>query len=230
MTLVDLATANEFALALARELPSDARDTLADDLAERHARALVLTEHPSEETIAELLGLVFGVRSHANALLASVGTDALADLVARLRDSDDRAAGLAHAASLPFDTTITAELVSELIHLLHPATVPLLRRWVLDAEEETGALCLLLEEPAVAWDHEDPIALATAVRAELEEAGLVRHELWHFDVFLAGVYGVYCATVIRLRMTKEFGGLLPGLGELMGRMLGVRGGVYARRR
>lgn len=108
----------------------------------------------------------------------------------------------------------------------------MLRRWVLDQEEETGALCLLMTDPILAWSTADPVPLAAAVRAELEEASLVRAhpDPWHLDVFLAGVYGVYCATVIRLRMTKEFGGLLPGLGELMGRMLGVRGGVHAHRR
>jgi len=232
MPVLDLAAANEFALALARELDPEERDALARDLERRHEFALTLADDPSETALASLLGLVFGIRSRTQALIASVGYEDLATLVGTIRATTDRHALLAHAKGLPFDPALTSELVLELVHLLHPNEVPLLRRWVLDPDEETGALCLVLADPAVPWEAADPAPLADAVRAELEEAGLIRRSAhpWHFDVFLAGVYGIYCATVIRLRMTKEFGGLLPGLGELMGRMLGVRGGVHAHRR
>jgi hypothetical protein len=232
MPVVDLATANEFALALGRELAPDERDRLADELARRHDHALELASAPTEEAVAALLGLVFGIRSRARSLLAEVGHEELAALVRAIDATTDHAELVALAASAPIEPTLASELIAELAHLLHPREVPLLRRWVLDQEEETGALCLLMTDPILAWSTADPVPLAAAVRAELEEASLVRAhpDPWHLDVFLAGVYGVYCATVIRLRMTKEFGGLLPGLGELMGRMLGVRGGVHAHRR
>jgi uncharacterized membrane protein len=49
MPVVDLATANEFALALGRELAPDERDRLADELARRHDHALELASAPTED-------------------------------------------------------------------------------------------------------------------------------------------------------------------------------------
>jgi hypothetical protein len=42
-------------------------------------------------------------------------------------------------------------------------------------------------------------------------------------VYLAAIYGVYLATVTRLRMTQEFNRVVPPLPDLVRRLHGVHG-------
>jgi hypothetical protein len=41
------------------------------------------------------------------------------------------------------------------------------------------------------------------------------------DAYLAAIYGIYLYTVTRLRMTQEFNRVIPGLPDLVRRLLGV---------
>lgn len=68
------------------------------------------------------------------------------------------------------------------------------------------------------------VGVAVAFVNEVGEAAGFKaagHPTFGTDVFLASVYGVYMYTTLRLRMTQEFSKIMPELGELVRRLLGV---------
>jgi hypothetical protein len=68
------------------------------------------------------------------------------------------------------------------------------------------------------------VGTATAFLNDVGEAAGFRtegHGVFGTDVFLGSVYAVYMYTTLRMRMTQEFNRIVPELGDLVRRLLGV---------
>lgn len=121
------------------------------------------------------------------------------------------------------------DLGSELLHFSDPDRFWLWTRWMWNPDSETGALPLIvMEEVDIAGesvsDTYDRIGLAMSFVDEVGHAAGFRtegHGVFGTDVFLASVYAIYLYTTLRMRMTQEFNRVIPELGELVSRLLGV---------
>jgi hypothetical protein len=129
------------------------------------------------------------------------------------------------------EAPVRRELAGECLHFADPERHWLWSRWLWDPGTRTGALPLVMVDE---FDFSGPDAGAVylrvgaataAVIATADELGFHRMRANPFivDVYLAAIYGVYLYTVTRLRMTQEFNRVIPGLPDLVRRLLGVRG-------
>ncbi len=237
---------------------SDAISTRVDDLfidraqlraAAKSAaiRSLIddLTHAPdmAGECISELLGWSNLSRRSQRELLVVADVDELASALTALAPS---ALSLTERTS-PMRVLCqrvgekVADLPFELAHFADPNGTPLLSRWVFDPDTESGALALICNEGVDLYgaDLDERAAKTASVIAYLHSTmlgGRVRWAdsgPWSMDIFLGLVYGVYMTSVLEMRMSKEFTKILPNLGELAERVLGIyesKGGARANRR
>jgi hypothetical protein len=121
------------------------------------------------------------------------------------------------------------DLGSEILHFTDPDRYWLWTRWMWNPRTETGALPLVVMEEvdldggSVAETYRR-IGVAMAFLDGVGEAAGFRtegHGVFGTDVFLASVYSVYMYTTVRMRMTQEFNKIVPELGDLVRRLLGV---------
>jgi hypothetical protein len=195
----------------------------------------------AEAEARALLRSVFVSRRRHQVILESLTLDGLRGLIHDLLWADDQPSSrLAafHAAAdgsdgavegRGVDTTIGFDLGSELLHFTDPERHWLWTRWMWNPESETGALPLVVTEEVdlagedVAGTYER-IGVTYAFINDVGEAAGFRqrgHGVFDTDVFLACVYAVYLYTTLRMRMTQEFNQVVPDLGELLRRLLGV---------
>jgi hypothetical protein len=124
---------------------------------------------------------------------------------------------------------LRADLASELLHFTDPDQHWLWTRWMWDPRTRTGSLPLVT---TAAYDlsGETPgeiymkVGRAVAFVHEVGDgAGFwkISRNIFGTDVFLTCVYVIYSYTVLRMRMTKEFNKVMPGLPEFCRRLLGV---------
>jgi len=192
------------------------------DLDEDEARAVLRSVFAARRRVDPILGTLTldGFRDEVTRLLWGPGDPAV-----RLEAFDRTLSRVGRGAppSLGYD------LGSELLHFTDPERHWLWTRWMWDPTTRKGAL------PLVVMDEVDLFAdgvaesyrrvgVAVAFVTDVgEAAGFTRggHGPWSTDVFLASVYGVYMYTTLRIRMTQEFSKIMPELGELLRRLLGV---------
>ncbi len=239
--IVDIEAAREFSAMIAKQVSIEGQLMLERRLAERRTRILGLVARLSlaPAALSELLGSFFGVRRHCQAILAEADRDVLVDGIQIAFSGAELPSVFERISECGFhDQGLLRDLASEVLHCADPELHPLWRRWVLDPEQETGALALIVEDPTQLYGIDDDdtygrVRFATEfLRQTLGAANTFPEpeaSPFAFDVFLSGVYGVYSATVIKMRMTKEFNSLLPDLEEFMARILGVKGERYASR-
>ncbi len=186
------------------------------------------------EAVRPILGRVFATRRRVDELLVASGGPVLAtairDLLRDGRPIDARFRAFDEA--LPaIEAPVRRELAGECLHFADPERHWLWSRWLWDPGTRTGALPLVMVDE---FDFSGPDAGAVylrvgaataAVIATADELGFHRMRANPFvvDVYLAAIYGVYLYTVTRLRMTQEFNRVIPGLPDLVRRLLGVRG-------
>lgn len=239
--MVDTPTAREFTK-LALERVSEAQlETVAGKVefkAERLSGLLSADKLSSwgEEEAIETLRWVFSSRRKAQVILNTLGLSGLTDAVNHLlygavgpgdRLEDFHAilgtVGRGVAESTGFD------LGSELLHFSDPDRYWLWTRWMWNPESETGSLPLIVMEEvdidggSISETYQR-IGLAMAFVDEVGAAAGFRtagHGVFGTDVFLASVYAIYMYTTLRMRMTQEFNRVIPELGELVSRLLGV---------
>ncbi|MCP3974638.1 MAG: hypothetical protein GY720_09110 [bacterium] len=121
------------------------------------------------------------------------------------------------------------DLGSSLLHFSDPERYWLWTQWMWDPRNLTGSLPLVVTEEVdlIADDIAETyrrIGVAIAFVNDVGEAAEFRergHGILDTDVFLACVYGIYMYTTLRMRMTQEFNQVVPELGELLRRLLGV---------
>lgn len=184
------------------------------------------------EDVRPILGHVFATRRRSAQLLVAVGAPALAAAIRDLIHGPGRVETRFRAfeVALPtIEAPVRRELAGECLHLSDPDRYWLWARWMWDPATSTGALPLVMVDT---FDFSGPdggsiylrVGAATAaVIATADELGFRRMRANPFvvDVYLAAIYGVYLYTVTRLRMTQEFNRVIPGLPDLVRRLLGV---------
>lgn len=240
--LADLEAAQEFSTAISHQVAKSTQVALVEKLTQRRQTAVGLIDRLEEgrEILSQLCGLIFGVRRHRRELLAQADLEVLIEGVILAKKGEDPLVVFDTIVGCGYeDQGLLRDLASEVLHIVDPWAHPLWRRWVLDPDQETGALALLVEDPIALYGIDDATTYAQVrfafdyLSQTLSGASLLpvsaEQSPYGLDVFLAGVYGVYSSTVIKMRMTKEFNSLLPDLGEFMGRILGVKGEVDANR-
>lgn len=186
------------------------------------------------DDVRRLLRSVFATRRQADAILAV--PDAGERLAAALRELLDEARPVAARVDAfcatarlepPFRAT---DLASECLHFTRPERHWMWTRWMWDPVAGTGALPLVTMD-GYSFDAPTPgetyvrVGRASAfVASTVEAAGLTSRARGPFavDVFLVAVYAVYAYTVLRMRMSKEFDRVVPGLPDLSRRLLGTR--------
>lgn len=196
-----------------------------------HLLGEVGAENLSREQLRSVLRSIFSTRRKADAILDEVGPERLgAEIELLLRGSGELGARLEH-----FDEVLSAfpeqafDLPSELLHFTAPDQFWLWTRWIWDPRTQTGALPLVtMDEVDLGGDGRGEVYLNVGqAMAFINETGkatgftTMGAGLLGADVFLAGVYGVYMYTVLRLRMTQEFNKIVPQLNGLIRRFLGV---------
>ena len=231
----DLEAAAEFHAAVAEKLEPGEWEAMVADLAAKSARvqgAFARLAAGDAGAGNELLGETFATRRRLRDISATVPESELAAALAALADVSVnpglRAAAFADA--LAGAGQGLSDLAWELMHFLEPELVCLASAWVWNPETETGALKLLLEEEYDLFGTDAPdsygrLSFASGYVAHAARAaGMLGNGplIFELDVLLAGVYGVYMGTVLAMRMTKEFNKILPPLGQLMRKLLGLR--------
>ncbi len=236
---VDAPSAVEFMREALVKISEDDIGAIAEALARKHQALLPALSGDAlavgtAESVRPILGRVFATRRRSDALLVRVGGPTLASAIrdllhgpgrieARFRVFDEALAGI--------DAPIRRDLAGECLHLLDPERYWLWSRWMWDPQTMTGALPLVMVDD---FDFAGPDAGAiylrvgaatSAVIATADELGFRRMRASPFvvDVYLAAIYGVYLYTVTRMRMTQEFNRVIPGLPDLVRRLLGVYG-------
>lgn len=236
--VVDTETAWEFAGETLQRTTQDDLGEIAG-LAERKGRAFRAALAPlgdrdlTHEEAHAILRSVFSTRRRADAMLDAWRADGFSAHVRELLHApaapEDRLAAFHEQVAgvgrgVPPGTGF--DLGSELLHF--GAGHPLWTRWIWDPEPGTGALPLVLTEDVDLYgdgvaDTYRRVGLAIAFLNETGEAAGFRPPggVYGTDVFLGCVYAVYMYTTLRMRMTQEFNQVVPDLGELLRRLLGV---------
>lgn len=190
----------------------------------------------TEADATETLRWVFSARRKAPVILNTLGIAGLSEAIELLM----RGSGPVGERLQFFHETVAAigrgvpettgfDLGSELLHFSDPDRHWLWTRWMWNPASGTGSLPLVVMEEveldggSVAETYER-IGLAMAFVDEVGAAAGFRtsgHGVLGTDVFLASVYAIYMYTTLRMRMTQEFNRVIPELGELVSRLLGV---------
>ncbi len=127
------------------------------------------------------------------------------------------------------EDALKADLAGEILHFTKPDSYWLWTHWMWDPKKKTGAIPLITmegfdlqgqAEGEVYMKVGKGVAFVHSV-AEAAEFQFISRTLFGTDVFLSCVYVVYAYTVLRMRMTKEFNNVMPGLTEFSRRLLGV---------
>ncbi len=190
----------------------------------------------TEDQATGLLRSVFASRRRHRVILDTLTLDGFISLCADLLHG----AGSAEVRLAAFHDAIAAigrdvppqagfDLGSSLLHFTDPDRYWLWTQWMWDPLSLTGALPLIVTEEVdlVTDDIAESyrrIGVAMAFIDDVGEAAGFRergHGILDTDVFLGCVYAIYMYTTLRMRMTQEFNQVVPQLGDLLRRLLGV---------
>jgi hypothetical protein len=239
--VVDTPTAREFTQLALQRVSEAQLETVAGKVEFKAERMTELLEADTvarwgEDDAIETLRWVFSARRKSQLILNTLGLSGLSESVEMLLRGEGP---VPHRLQFFHETingvgrgvpeTTGFDLGSELLHFSDPDRHWLWTRWMWNPESKTGALPLIVMEEveidggSVAATYER-IGLAMAFVDEVGAAAGFRtpgHGVFGTDVFLASVYAIYMYTTLRMRMTQEFNKIIPELGELVSRLLGV---------
>lgn len=243
--MVDTESARAFMVEAMSRISEEEREAIELELAAKSRRFETLCDpqalaEAGEAQLRWLLRSVFSTRRAAGVILRDNGVSALrgrifdllygdAALAVRFQQFCQTLAGVGSA-------TVGFDLASELLHYALPGRYWLWTRWMWNPQNGSGALRLVTLDgyELQAGDLGETylrVGQAVAFVSETAKAaGLQRADsgLFATTVYLCLVYVIYIYTTLRLRMTKEFNKVIPGLPELTRRILGVyRPEVYA---
>jgi hypothetical protein len=235
--VVDTESAREFMKEALAKISESEMAAIAAELERKSERFRDLLEAErlprlGETELRALLRSVFSTRRRADEILKLFGADELKKDIAHLLYGTGPIARRFqnfYDAIAKAQDYVRFDLPGELLHYTRPEDYWLWTRWIWDLKTQTGALPLVTMEEydfsaPTAGDAYMKVGEATLfVKATGEAAGFTRIGSGPFgvDVYLACVYGVYVYTTVRMRMTQEFNQVIPGLGELCRRLLGV---------
>jgi len=190
----------------------------------------------SESQAKDLLRSIFATRRKHRVIIDTLTLEGFVNLCDELLYGDapteTRLAAFHDAISAigrDVPSQIGFDLGSSLLHFSDPDRYWLWTQWMWDPKNLTGALPLIVTEEVdlIADDIAETyrrIGVAIAFVNDVGEAAGFRergHGILDTDVFLASVYAIYMYTTLRMRMTQEFNQVVPELGELLKRLLGV---------
>jgi hypothetical protein len=241
---VDIPTAKEVIEQIHTHLSVAEREDLVRELAGKVAsvRRLLLSEALDASGVRSALEWTFVARRRASAVLGTRDDSVLAAWVGDLLDGGEPVAVRFDrfcSAAGPLPPAAAAELASELLHFAWPERHWMWARWMWNADSRTGALPLLIGEEyelevdgagGLGASYERVCAALDVLDASPEAAAfrLQGGGRLATDVLLACTYGVYMRTVLGLKMTNEFNALVPPMGQLVRRLLGVHRGAGGR--
>lgn len=259
----DMADAESFMLEVLGRIPAGELEAIARGLAEKSGRFQAVLgpaamgpaapNHLDAGGLRRILRAIFGTRRHADRIIQHAGVGrlsaALADLLYAgdgvgerftrfcrvFEDAHGREEGtdLAGGDMAGIDL-VGIDLAGEVLHYVFPHRYWLWNRWVWNPRTQTGALRLLVTEPAALRGAEpgdvylrvgEAVAFAEATRqaAGTMESVMPRagEPAFITDIYLACVYTLYTYGTLRMRMTREFTRVVPEPAELMRRLLGI---------
>lgn len=235
--VVDTETAKEF---MQETLAVVDVDELAKICVDVEAKSAWFREKLNREALTELskedyeaiLRRVFSTRGKTRKALASIELEdvrsRLFELLHGEESVDQRFQSFVGCLDGVADN-LRADFTSELLHFTDPDQYWLWTRWMWDPRTRTGSLPLVTSS-AYDLQGESPgeiymkVGRAVAFVHEVGDgAGFwkISRSIFGTDVFLSCVYVIYSYTVLRMRMTKEFNKVVPGLPEFSRRLLGV---------
>jgi hypothetical protein len=239
--VIDTPTAQEFTrLALEKVSEHDLGDTAAKlerkSAIFRDAFGPDIVMSLDEETATDVLKMVFSSRRKTKVIINSLTLDGFRRSVRGLLYADmspgdrlEEFASLIDGIGRDIAPGTGHDLGSEILHFTYPERYWLWTRWMWNPNTGTGALPLVVMDEV---DLDGGTVSETYRRINLalsfldgvgEQAGFrpEGHGVFGTDVFLASVYSVYMYTTLRMRMTQEFNRIVPELGDLVQRLLGV---------
>ncbi len=239
--VIDTPTAQEFTrLALEKVSEHD----LGDTAAKLETKSTIFNDafgpenlaSLDEETATAVLKMVFSARRKSQVILTTLTLDGFRRCVRgllyadmspgeRLQEFSDLIDGIGRDVA----PGTGHDLGSEILHFTYPDRYWLWTRWMWNPNTGTGALPLVVMDEV---DLDGGTVAETYRRINLalsfldgvgEQAGFrpEGHGVFGTDVFLASVYSIYMYTTLRMRMTQEFNRIVPELGDLVQRLLGV---------
>jgi hypothetical protein len=234
---VDTEAAQEFMRETLQQITPGELDAIAAELERKHQRVRAILLSPpggrlGETELRAVLRSVFATRRRAGELVSRVGVPALGSFIAELLAPGAPVEARLEAFCQRLDAlpaSLRFDLGSELLHGVAPDRHWLWTRWIWDPATRTGALPLVtlgahdLDAPGVGATYLRVGRALAFVHETGRAAGFTRigDDPLGVDVYLACVYCVYVYTTVRLRMTREFNRVIPELGELCRRFLGV---------
>lgn len=238
---VDTPTAEEFTAMALERIDREELSEIAGLLAMKSAAFGEILDPDRIEAMTEqqargLLLSVFASRRRHRVILDSLTVEGFVELVAELVSGADdpgvrveRFHSAIGAIGRDVHPQVGFDLATSLLHFSDPSRYWLWTRWMWDPEAVTGALPLIVTEEVdldgggIAETYRR-VGIANAFINEVGEAAGFRqrgHGPFDNDVFLACVYAIYMYTTLRMRMTQEFNQVVPQLGELLRRLLGI---------
>lgn len=239
--VIDTPTAQEFTrLALEKVSEHDLGDTAAKlehkSAIFRDAFGPDVVMSLDEQAATDVLKMVFSSRRKTKVIINSLTLDGFRRSVRGLLYADmspgdrlEEFASLIDGIGRDIAPGTGHDLGSEIMHFTYPERYWLWTRWMWNPNTGTGALPLVVMDEV---DLDGGTVSETYRRINLalsfldgvgEQAGFrpEGHGVFGTDVFLASVYSVYMYTTLRMRMTQEFNRIVPELGDLVQRLLGV---------
>lgn len=217
------------------------------------AMGLAAPDHLDAGGLRRILRAIFGTRRHADRHIQELGVERLLEALADLLYAGDgvgerfsrfcRAFEGAQECAEPTELAgvdiaeidlAGIDLAGEVLHYVFPQRYWLWNRWVWNPRTQTGALRLLVTEPAALRGAEpgdiylrvgEAVAFAEATRQAAGMMGAVMpragEPAFITDIYMACVYTLYTYGTLRMKMTREFTRVVPEPAELMRRLLGI---------
>ncbi len=235
--LIDIEAAREF---MKETLDKVDKQILIDIATTLEEKSLLFQNALSKDKILELtkeefdsiLDKVFSIRRKKDKLYEIISFENLKPSLYELLHSSDRIEKRFQDfidVLGDLNTSLKYDLAGELLHFSYPDKYWLWSRWMWDPKNKTGAIPLVTSED---FDLQGTKISETYMKvgkgvafvhsvAESAEFQFINRSLFGTDVYLSCVYIIYAYTVLKIKMTKEFNEVMPGLTEFSRRLLGV---------
>ncbi len=235
--LIDLETAKEFMKEIMDKVGEEDLIRIASELQtkSKYFKDKLDVENIkklSDDDLEHILRIVFSTKRKIDSLFKKIERDEMKKHIEDLLHGPDK---IADRFQKFFDDlgeinkNIKFDLAGELLHYTYPDRYWLWGRWMWDPKTKTGAIPLVTTEGFdLEGESEGEVYMKVGkgvafVHSIAEFAGFkfISRSLFATDVYLSCVYIIYAYTILRMRMTKEFNNVMPGLVEFSKRILGI---------
>ncbi len=188
--------------------------------------------HATEEELLNVLRFIFSIKRKAKAILETIPLNdfksAIHDLLYGRKMLELRFQTFCNRIKLS-DKYMRADLASELLHFNQPDRYWLWTRWMWNPRTKTGSLPLVVTEDFdlrgnTLGEIYLKVGRGVAFVHSVSDTGgfsFISQNLFGTNIFLSCVYVIYAYTILKMRMTKEFNNVMPGVIEFSRRILGL---------